>query len=383
MIYLDNAATSFPKPDETIFYMNACIKNFCANPGRSGHSLSLKCSKYISSARQSISDFFGISDPLRLCFTKNATEALNIAIYGIIKYEYCHVITTCLEHNSVLRPLHTLKKNGIIDLDIVFTDEKGFLDVNKIKKLLKPKTKLIVCTIASNVNGIILPYKEIAQLSKENNIYFLLDASQGAGHLYIDVEKDNIDLMAFPGHKGLLGPQGTGGLYAARNICLQPLMQGGTGSNSENLLQPEFFPDALEIGTINTPGIMGLFGGIQYINKAGLNTIIHHKNDLIKHLDSNLRKIKSIKIYSPEDPKINCGIVAFNIEGMDSTEVSYILDKKFNIACRAGLHCAPLAHKTFGTSVQGIVRLSTGCFNTKEEIDQTISSIEKIAFRRI
>jgi len=380
MIYLDNAATSFPKPKETIYYMNSCIKNFCANPGRSGHSFSLKCARYISSARQSISGFFGIKDPMRLCFTKNATEALNIAIYGIIKYEYCHVITTSLEHNSVLRPLHTLKKNGIIDLDIVYSDDKGYIDINNIKKLLKPKTKLIVCTIASNVNGIILPYKEIARLSKENNILFLLDASQGAGHIDIGVEKDNIELMAFPGHKGLLGPQGTGGLYISDSISLEPLMQGGTGSNSENLLQPEFYPDVLESGTLNAPGIMGLLGGIRYIDKVGLRTIINHKNALIKHLDSNIRKIKKVKVYSPEDPEINSGIVAFNIYDMDSNETAYILDKKYNIACRAGLHCAPLAHKTFGTSNQGIVRLSIGCFNTMEEINETILSVEKIAY---
>ncbi|WP_010249749.1 aminotransferase class V-fold PLP-dependent enzyme [Acetivibrio cellulolyticus] len=378
MIYLDNAATSYPKPEKVYDEMLRCMKEYCANPGRGGHDLSIKSGRAVMEAREAIAEFFNIKDPMRLVFTKNATEALNIAIKGVLK-KGDHVITTSMEHNSVIRPLKTLERDMGIELTIVSGNEFGEVDVEEFRNNIKSNTRMIVCTLSSNVNGIIMPIKDIGELTREKGIIFLVDASQGVGALEVDVEYMKIDLMAFPGHKALLGPQGTGGLYVANGIEIDSILQGGTGSSSENMFQPEILPDALESGTLNTPGIVGLSQGIGFINSFGLLNIKNFKNLLINQIYDGLSNINGVIIYSKKEPSKNSGIIAFNFKEIDSTEVSYVLDKGYGIASRAGLHCAPLAHQTMGTIKGGIVRLSVGCFNTQDEINMLLNALQEIS----
>jgi cysteine desulfurase / selenocysteine lyase len=378
MIYLDNAATSFPKPNRVYEEMDRCMREYCANPGRGGHQMSIMSGKAIIEAREVISNFFNINNSMQLCFTKNATEALNIAIRGILK-EKDHVITTCMEHNSVMRPLKALEKELGIEISQIKGDEFGEADPDDIKKCIKSNTKLISSTLSSNVNGIVMPIAEIGRISREKGILFLVDASQGAGMLKVDVEAMNIDLLAFPGHKGLLGPQGTGCLYVKEGVTLKPLMQGGTGSNSENIYQPDIMPDLLESGTINTPGIIGLGYGVGFINSFGLENIKEYKYSLVNRMFEGINDIKNIKLYSRVEKEKNSGIIALNFNDIDSSEISYILDKVYGIATRAGLHCAPAAHETLGTLRTGIVRFSIGCFNTIDEVDITIQALREIS----
>ena len=378
MIYLDNAATSYPKPDKVYDEILKCMKEYCANPGRGGHELSIRSGRAVMEVRETIADFFNIKDPMRLIFTKNATEALNIAIKGVLK-SGDHVITTSMEHNSVIRPLKTLERDCGIELTIVGGNEFGEIDPEDFRKSIKSNTRMIICTLSSNVNGIIMPIKDIGGIAREKNIIFLVDASQGAGTLEVDVEYNNIDLMAFPGHKALLGPQGTGGLYVSREIEINSILQGGTGSSSENMFQPEILPDALESGTLNTPGIVGLGQGIGFINSFGLLNIKNYKSLLINQIYDGLSCINGVIMYSKKESNNNSGIVAFNFKEIDSTEVSYVLDKAYGIASRAGLHCAPMAHQTLGTIKYGVVRLSVGCFNTKDEIDILINALREIS----
>ncbi|HOV27833.1 MAG TPA: aminotransferase class V-fold PLP-dependent enzyme [Pseudobacteroides sp.] len=378
MIYLDNAATSFIKPDTVYEEMMKCMKEYGANPGRGGHSLSIKASMEVMKVREKIGALFNIDDPMRICFTKNATEALNIGISGFLK-EGDHVITTSMEHNSVIRPLNTLKRDRKIEFTVVECNEFGEIDVDDIKKAIKKNTKLIVSTLSSNVNGIIMPVKEMGKLAHEKGICFLLDASQGAGSINIDVKEMYIDMMAFPGHKGLLGPQGTGAIYIREGLKLSPIIFGGTGSHSEIVFQPEMLPDNMESGTLNTPGIIGLGAGIDYIENVGIENIKIKKHKLVKTLHEGIEEISKIRIYSKNEINSNSGIVALNFKDIDSTEVSYVLDRVYNIATRAGLHCSLLAHQTLGTVKSGIVRFSPGPFNTLDEIELTLNALREIS----
>ncbi len=377
MVYLDNAATSYPKPDCVYEQMNICMRTYCANPGRGSHAMSVQSAMAVNNCREQLSKLLKLDNDLNICFTKNATEALNIAIIGSLSAGD-HVITTNMEHNSVLRPLHTLQKNRKINLSIIEGDSFGEIDPNSILKKINKKTKMVVCTLSSNVNGIIMPIYEIGEICRKKGILFLLDASQGLGNIPIDFSKMYVSMLAFPGHKGLLGPQGTGGLYVSPDIRLKPLMQGGTGSQSESLLQPDIMPDLFESGTLNTPGIVGLGAAVGYLNDTGIDEVQSKKCDITQRLYDGLSQIKGIKIYSPADMKKNSGIVAFNINNCDSSDISYLLDKRYKIACRSGLHCAPLAHAFFNTLKSGIVRFSTGLFNTNGEIDYTVESVAKI-----
>lgn len=378
MIYLDNAATSFPKPNIVYDEIYRCMREYCANPGRSGHKMSLASAIAVQEARETISKSFNIRNPLQIAFTKNATEALNIIIQGTARAG-CHIIATSMEHNSILRPLKELEKKGIAEVSIVWGNETGQIDPASIKRLIKSNTSLIICTLSSNVNGIIMPIEEIGKLAAEYNIPFLLDAAQGAGSINIDVEKMNITYMAFPGHKGLMGPQGTGGLYIKEGMFVKPLLKGGTGSFSSSLDQPEIMPDLHESGTLNLPGIVGLKAGIEFINGLGIENIKLYKNMLLKRLYEGIKEIDGVKIYSKMNINENSGILALNIFDCDSTEIAEILSSKYNIAVRGGYHCAPLAHKTLGTEKQGLVRFSLGCFNTIEDIDYTIKAIREIS----
>jgi len=380
IIYLDNAATSFPKPDCVLEEMERCMREYCANPGRGAHRLSAKAGMAVLKARNTVSKLFNISDPLRLCFTKNTTEALNIAIKGIAT-PGCHVITTPMEHNSVMRPLRTLERDLGIEISVVPGNSLGEIDPDDVRREIKSNTRLIVSTLSSNVNGIIMPIEEIGSIARETGICFLVDAAQGAGSIPVDVERQYIDMLALPGHKGLLGPQGTGCLYVRKGIRLKSLMEGGTGSNSELLLQPDDMPDMLESGTLNTPGIVGLGSGASFVAEKGVDEIHRYKFKLVNLLMEGLSEIKNVTIYSVNDIKRNSGIVAINLDDMDSTELSYILDSEYGICTRAGLHCSPSAHRTLGTSKRGIVRISVGYFNTVSDILQTVRAIQNISAR--
>lgn len=377
MVYFDNAATTFPKPDIVYDRVMKVMKEYGANPGRSGHKLALKASREIFETRNLISKFFNTGNPMNIIFTFNCTESLNIGIKGILK-PGDHVITTSMEHNSVLRPIKYLEKTGV-ESTIIKADEKGIINPLDIQRAIKPNTKLIVTTHVSNLTGSIMPIKSIGEIAKENNIYYLVDAAQSAGVYNIDVQKMNIDILAFPGHKGLLGPQGTGGLYIRDDIDLEGIFQGGTGSVSYSLEQPEIKPDKYESGTLNAPGVIGLGEGIRYIMEKGINNIRIYEEELTKHFIEEAMKIDGIKLYGPLDINKQGAVVSLNIRDVDSSEVSYLLDEEYDIAVRPGLHCAPLAHKTIGTFEQGVIRFSFGLFNTHKEIEYGIKALKEIA----
>lgn len=376
MIYFDNAATSFPKPKIVYDKIMDAMMNYGANPGRSGHKLAIEASRGMFSTRDKLSKFFNIKDPLDLIFTFNCTESLNTAIKGILK-PGDHVITTSMEHNSVLRPIIFLEKIGVTNT-IVQGDKYGRIDPRDIEKSIKPETKMIVTTHISNLTGTIMDIDAIGKMAKSHGIIYLVDSAQSAGVYTIDVEKMNIDMLAFPGHKGLLGPQGTGGLYIKKNIDVIERFQGGTGSISHSLTQPDVMPDKFESGTPNAPGIIGLGAGIDYILEEGIDNIREKELSLTRNFIEEARKIEGIKIYGPVSLSEHAPVVSLNIKDADSSEVSYILNEEYKIAVRPGLHCAPLAHKTIGTFEQGTVRFSFGYENTYEEIELGIKALKDI-----
>ncbi|AKL97363.1 cysteine desulfurase Csd [Clostridium aceticum] len=376
MIYLDNAATSFPKPEAVYEAVIHNMKNFGANPGRSGHKMALEAGRTIFKGREMICKLFNIDDPMQVVFTSNATEALNLAIKGILD-QGDHVITTSMEHNSVLRPIKRVENNGV-ENTIIQCDERGELDPKLIEQAIKSNTKLIVTTHASNVTGTIMPIEEIGKIAKEHGILFLVDAAQTAGIYDINVSSNNIDLLAMAGHKGLMGPQGTGVLYIREGIDVRHFKEGGTGSKSQELVQPLMMPDRYESGTPNTPGIAGLTAGIEFILEEGLDKIRKHEEELTSYFIEGLKEMKKVKIYGQQNAKKQASVVSINIEDEDSSEIGYILDKVFDIGVRPGLHCAPMAHRTIGTLDQGTVRFSFGYFNTKEDINQALEAIKNI-----
>jgi cysteine desulfurase/selenocysteine lyase len=378
MIYLDNAATSFPKPQQVYDNVLTYMQRICANPGRSSHEMARASAIRVMKTRESLSDLFNAASPLQFGFALNATHALNMAIHGVLN-KGDHVITTAMEHNSVLRPLYELKKNGIIDYTVVMPrDEFGWIDPKDISEAVRPNTRMIVVTASSNVTGIVLPYEEIGEIAGKHGIIYLVDASQGAGVLPFDVRAMKISMLAFPGHKGLLGPQGTGALYVDESISLRPVIQGGTGSRSFETIHPLFMPDILESGTLNTPGIAGLGAGVEFIKKTGIKRIFDKKDYLVKILYERIVSNKKIKLYSSVDKK-NSGIISLLIEGFDSSEIANILDAKYKIAVRSGFHCAPLAHKALGTEKTGLVRISPGYFNTKNHMLYAAECLLEIA----
>ncbi len=377
LIYFDNAATTFPKPNEVYDSIMEAMKTYGANPGRSGHKLALQMGRQVYKTRELLAELFNVSNPMNIIFTSNCTDSLNIVIKGFVR-EGDHVITTSMEHNSVLRPLHALKNKGV-EVTIIKADSMGRINPEDIKKEIKENTKLIVTTHISNLTGTIIPVEAIGKIARDNGIYYLVDAAQSAGVYDIDVEKMNIDFLAFPGHKGLLGPQGTGGLYIREGIEVEEIKQGGTGSSSHILDQPHICPDRYESGTLNGPGIVGLGAGVSYIQKIGIENIRKHEEELTRHFMEEVLKIDKVKVYGPLDISEHAPVVAINIGDVDSSEISYILDEKYNIAVRPGLHCAPLAHKTIGTFEQGVVRFSFGLFNTHEDIEKSVKAIREIS----
>jgi len=376
MIYLDNAATSFPKPACMMTAMSECIQKYCGNPGRSGHMYSIRTAQGIYETRKELADLFGIKDSSRIIFTENATGAINLGIKGVLK-KGDHVITTSMEHNSVLRPLKALEDDGV-ETTIISCNKDGIPDLETIKRSIKDNTKLIVCTHASNVTGTVMPVKEIGRLAGSKGILLMLDAAQSAGSRRIDVNKLGADLLAAPGHKGLLGPQGTGFLYVREGIELKPLKEGGTGTESKSRRQPADFPEGYESGTLNSPGIMGLKASIRWLKDTGIENIESHEEELIGILDEKLRNMNGITVYGPLKASEKSAITAFNIAGIGCEETAERLSKKYGIAVRAGYHCAGLAHKTIGTWDTGAVRIGVGPFNTKRDIYSAINAIYKI-----
>lgn len=376
MIYVDNAATTWPKPSSVYRAVTGCMEKYGANPGRSGHKMAVQAGQILLYTREMLCSIFNLKDPFQIIFTYNCTDSLNLAIKGSVT-PGDHVITTSMEHNAVVRPLKEMEMQGL-ELTIVQCNAEGTLDPDDIRKSIRPNTRLIVTSHASNVTGTILPIEEVGKLAREHGIPYLVDAAQTAGILPIDLARLPVDMMAFPGHKGLLGPQGTGGLYIHPDVKLHQIREGGTGSMSESVYQPDFLPDKFESGTMNTPGIAGLGAGADYILKEGQARLHSHERRLEKLFLEALSHIKGIKIYGPAEPNSRTGIVTLNIREKDSSEAANLLDERFDIATRGSLHCAPLAHETIGTLKQGAVRFSFGVFNTLEEVKYCVRALEEI-----
>ena len=374
MIYLDNGATSFPKPRSVYEEMIKCVRDYCANPGRGAHDMSIRCDMEIYECRERIAKLFNIDNPLNVIFTANATDGLNIAIHGLLE-KGDHIITSYLEHNSVLRPVKQKERQGV-EVSLLKGDKDGLLSVDEIEKEIKSNTKAIIINHGSNVIGTIQDIKAIGDLARRNNIKFIVDGAQTAGAIEIDIDKYNIDLLAVPGHKGLLGPQGTGALIINKNVALKELKYGGTGSQSHSLEQPQFLPDKFESGTLNTPGIVGLNSGLKFIEDEGINNIRIKEKTLVDFLLGEFESMPFIECYGTNS-KDSSAIISINIEGMESSEVGKLLNKK-DIYVRTGYHCAPLVHKVIGTEKRGTVRISPGYFNTLDEMKQLLIELKKI-----
>lgn len=379
VIYLDNASTTFPKPTEVYEEVIRCMEGYAANPGRGSYDMEVKAGSKILETREMLSTLFNIKNPLNVIFTSNATEALNLGIKGALK-RGDHVISTVIEHNSVLRPLNYLSRNGVA-LTLVGVNELGYVSADNIKKEIRHNTKLIVINHASNVLGTIQHIGEIGKIARDAGVKFMVDASQSAGVISMDVEKDNIDMLAFSGHKGLFGPQGTGALYVREGIELKELKQGATGSNSKLITQPGFIPDRYESGTMNTPGIAGLCEGIKFINRVGRRNIQKHEELLMEYLLKELSERSYVRIYGSKSPLNRNAVVSMNIEGVDCSLVGDFLNSK-GIAVRTGYHSAPLIHGMIGTNGSGTVRISPGYFNTYDDMDALIKGIMQLKKQR-
>jgi len=376
IFYFDNAATSWPKPESVYKAMDNFARHIGGNPGRSAHRLSIAGAKIIYETRELLANLFGINDSSRIIFTANATEAINLGLKGILK-KNDNVIVSSFEHNSVMRPLRFLEKELNISITVVPPSSSGPVDIKELEKNISDQTKLIVISHISNVTGEILPVNEIGSIARKYNILFMVDGAQSAGSIPINLAEIGVSLFAFTGHKGLMGPQGTGGLYIAPDVDLIPLKQGGTGSRSEYEEQPDFLPDKYEAGTPNTVGIAGLGAGVKFILNTGIEKIWKKKKSLSQYLLERLKSIKDVQIYgSFKEDKLP--IVSFNLGKIQPSKVAQLLDEKYKIMVRPGLHCAPLAHRTIGTFPEGTVRISLGYFNTEKEIDYLIKCLKKI-----
>lgn len=376
-IYMDNAATSYPKPQAVYDRMDNFLRHDCANPGRSGHRMALETENVIDRARTQLARLFHAKEASRVIFTFNGTDALNIAIKGCLR-DGDEVISSCLEHNSVIRPLNGLQEAGRIKIDWIEPESDGYIDPKQIEAKITERTRLIVITHASNVTGLVQPIAEIGRIARARGVLFLVDAAQTAGAFPIDVEKDCIDLLAFPGHKCLFGPPGTGGLIVAKDVNLLAFREGGTGTDSESPVQPQDYPYHLEAGTPNASGIAGLAEGVAFILREGLDVIHAKEIGLLKRLEDGLRSIAGVTVYGNRRWNQTVATLAFNIEGVQPQDAGAILDQNFQIACRPGLHCAPMIHKNLGTFPDGCLRLSPGFFNTDAQIDYALDAIRQI-----
>ena len=376
MIYLDNAATTMRKPDCVV---QAVTEAMCClgNSGRGVHSSALSASRIIYDTRTALAQLFGAESPERIAFTANSTAALNMAIKGVLN-SGDHVITTALEHNSVLRPLFELEERGV-ELTILGADSVGNICYEDFEKEIKPNTKVIVTTHGSNLTGNLLDIGKIGAIAKEHGLIYIVDASQTAGIFDIDVQKMHIDILCFTGHKGLLGPQGTGGIYVREGVEVRPLLSGGSGVQTYLRKHPPQMPTALEAGTLNGHGIAGLGAAVRYLLETGLDTIRTKEQELMMAFYEGVREIPGITVYGDFTEQNRCAIVALNIRDYDSGEVSDALSEQYGIATRPGAHCAPLMHKALGTVEQGAVRFSFSHYNTKEEINIAVAALRELA----
>jgi len=381
LIYLDNGATSFPKPPAVAAAMSHFLLNVGGSPGRSGHRLSQEAARVVFECREALARLFGAPDSRRIIFTLNATQALNTAIYGILK-PGDRVITTAMEHNSTMRPLRDLERRGVISLEVLPCDTAGRLELGHLEAALRTRPRLLAAVHASNVSGAILPLREVGAMARAAGTLLLVDAAQSAGALPIDVEADGIDLLAFTGHKALFGPQGTGGLWARPGVEPEPLFRGGTGSNSELEEQPEFWPDRLESGTQNAVGLAGLLAGVSFIAETGLPAIREREEALTKRLLDGLTDLAGVTLYGPEHAAERSPIVSVTFSGLVPSEAGFLLEEGFGVLTRVGLHCAPAAHRTLGTYPQGTVRFAPGFFTADAEIDVAIEGCRYLAAKK-
>lgn len=390
-IYLDNAATSWPKPEAVYQAVDCFNRQLGASPGRGSHSRTLEAGRLLLATRQTLARLFNVADCARIVFTANATESVNLALKGILQ-PGDHAVISSMEHNAVARPLHVLERSGI-GLTAVPCAPDGSLDPQDMEQAIRDNTRLLCLLHASNLTGTIMPVAEVGAIARRRQVLFLVDAAQTAGILPIDVEEQQIDLLAFTGHKGLFGPQGTGGLYIRPGVEVRPLKEGGTGSQSEQVAQPDFMPDRYESGTPNTPGIAGLRAGTRFVMETGLEEIRRREQRLAEMLIDGLREVRGITVYGPAESSRRLAVVSVNIEGMDCGELSFALDQE-GIITRSGLHCAPLAHRTVGAGRlvgqpqepggdsagwPGACRFSPGFFNTPGEIERVIRAVHAIA----
>lgn len=377
LIYLDHAATSWPKPPEVLDAVIKAMRNDAANPGRGSHAMAVRASRILFETRKQLAKLFNIKNPNDISFTSNTTMSLNMAIKGYLK-QGDHVIATSVEHNSVRRPLHYLEQSMGLEVSYIEADVTGKIKVEAIEKAVQANTVMIIVNHSSNLLGTILPVAEIGVLARRYGVKLLVDAAQSAGILPIDVEAMGIHLLAFPGHKGLLGPQGTGGLYIAPELELEPLLHGGTGSQSETPYQPLVRPDRYEAGTQNTAGLAGLLAGVKCVLNETVEKIHTKEWELSQSLMENLSDLSSVRLLGPELGEARTGIVSFTVEGIDPSELSFILDQHYQIAVRAGFHCTPLAHACAGTSSTGAVRASVGVYTTKDDVDALAYALKEI-----
>ncbi len=375
-LYLDNAASTHPKPPGVYSAVEEALR-IGANPGRSGHVAALEAARLIHDTRESVARLIGVGDCSRIIFTMNATHGLNQGLFGYLK-EGDHVISSTVEHNSVLRPLHELGKRGV-EVELLQGDSDGLVDPVMVEGAIKSNTVMVALGHASNVGGAILDVQAVGKICRSHGIAFLLDGSQTVGCLEIDVDGLGVDLLVAPGHKGMLGPQGTGFLYVAPGITLEPLLFGGTGAASSKAEMPDDMPEHLEAGTLNTPGLAGLGVGLEYIFERRVSDIRAGEEAIIARLLPQLEEIERLKVYGIRDPSRRIGVVSFNFEEVDAAHVGYALDEAFSIAVRVGLHCAPGAHKALGSYPAGTVRASFGPYNTIDDADRLVEALKRIA----
>ncbi len=378
MIYLDNAATSFPKPEAVYQALDRFARQDLANPGRAGHKMALAAERALDDTRHLLNQFFNGEGPERFVFTLNCTDALNMAFKGVLA-EGDHVVTTDLEHNSVSRPLRAMELAGKITLTRIHADGGGTIDPDEIRRAIAPRTRLIALTHASNVLGTVQPIAAVGRIARESDLLFLVDAAQTAGVVAIDVQAMNIDLLAFPGHKSLLGPTGTGALYVGPRAQVRAWREGGTGGDSSSETQPREFPYYLEGGTPNVLGVAGLAAGLKYVQEQGLDKIREHEVALTERLRRRLDEIDGYEIFGHKDASQRVGTLSFRSETLPAAELGGILDQSFDIAIRPGLHCAPYIHRSLGTFPEGTARVSPGAFNTEEDIDRLARALAEIA----
>jgi len=382
IIYFDNAATSYPKPEEVIQAMVHFSRMIGGSPGRSGHRLSIDAARVIYEARERVCQLFGFKNSSRVVFGANATEGINQGLKGLLRAGD-HVITSSMEHNSVMRPLRAMVEEGL-ELTVVPCSPEGFLDPQDVKKAVQANTRMVAVNHASNVVGTLQPLKAMGTICWEKNILFFVDAAQSAGAIPIDMEQEKIDLLAFTGHKALFGPQGTGGLILGERVEekeLIPMKRGGTGSRSELEEQPDFLPDLCESGTPNAVGIAGLLAGVDFVLREGVEKIRVHEMRLTQKLLQGLLAIPGVVLYGPRDARKQLSTVSFNIQGIAPSEVGLRLDEEFGILCRVGLHCSPASHRTIGTFPQGTVRFGLSYFNREKEVAEALQAVGRIARR--